>query len=69
MRNQCIKCGEFYSDARHKLGYRTCLQCGEQAAKQRKHCIVPMHKSSLTVITEESKDLLKGINEKGGNVK
>ena len=47
--------------------YFTCLACGEAQAKEVKHCVVPMHKSNYVVITE--KNLLSGVNQKGGLVK
>jgi hypothetical protein len=40
------------------------MPCGEAAAKQRKHTIVPMHKSNYIVVT--NREDLKGINNKGG---
>ena len=53
---------------RAKLGYRTCLTCGEQAAKQVKHTVVPMPKSNYIAVTDLS--LLKGLNSshKGGSL-
>jgi len=50
----CIECGEEIPIARYNLGYGTCLECGEQNARKRKHCIVPMHKSNYVVITNRS---------------
>jgi RNase P subunit RPR2 len=47
--------------------YFTCLPCGEEQAREVKHCVVPMHKSNLVVITD--KNLLTGVNQKGGLVK
>ncbi len=32
----CQTCGEEYSLARAKLGYRTCLECGDKVAKVQK---------------------------------
>ena len=46
----CKTCGEPVSPKRWSLGYRLCLSCGERQARQRKHCIVPMHKSNYTVV-------------------
>lgn len=63
----CVTCKRPVPDARVALGYETCLICGEKAAKQRKHTIVPMHKSNYTVITSRAE--LLGINNKGGLVK
>lgn len=54
---------------RWKLGYTTCLGCGNaQAIEQRKSwCVAPMHKSNYMLIT--SPELLKGLNNKGGLIK
>ena len=30
----CIKCDDEYSDRRLALGYRTCLDCGQEAAER-----------------------------------
>jgi hypothetical protein len=43
------------------------VSCGEKQARQKKHCIVPMHKSNYVVVTD--KDVLTGVNQKGGLVK
>lgn len=53
---------------RYKLGYSTCLPCGEQQAKEVKHTVVPMPKSNYILVTDKS--LLKGLNSshKGGLV-
>jgi len=64
---QCIKCGTHIPTSRHVLGYKTCMTCGEEDAKKVKHCIAPMHKSNYMVFTRLED--LKGINNKGGNVK
>lgn len=56
------RCGNEYAVARYALGYRVCLACGELAAKQVKHCIVPLHKSNYIVVTDKA--LLVGINSK-----
>lgn len=50
-----------------KLGYRTCLSCGEKQAKQRTFTVVPMHKSNYVAMF--NMDDLKGINNKGGLIK
>ena len=63
----CIKCGTHVPTSRHVLGYKTCMTCGEEDAKKVKHCIAPMHKSNYMVFTKLED--LKGINNKGGNVK
>lgn len=64
----CTNCyGGHVEYRRWKAGYSTCLPCGEELAKQRKHTIVPMHKSNYTVITDM--EMLVGINNKGGLTK
>lgn len=61
----CNRCyGEFVEDERVVLGYLSCLPCGEKQAKQKKHTIVPMHKSNYVPIT--NREDLMGINNKGG---
>ena len=63
----CTACyGGYVPHARWRLGYSTCLPCGEQQAKEHKHTIVPMPKSNYIVVTDYS--LLKGLNSshKGG---
>jgi ribosomal protein L37AE/L43A len=66
-KNLCIKCGDHVLHQRYKLGYTTCLKCGEVVAKETKHTIAPMHKSNYMVIT--NREDLKGLNNKGGLVK
>ena len=66
-KNLCVKCGDHVLDARYKLGYNTCLKCGEVVAKETKHTIAPMHKSNYMVITNKAD--LQGLNNKGGIVK
>jgi hypothetical protein len=64
----CVSCyGERVPPARAKLGYKTCLTCGEKESKQVKRTIAPMHKSNYMLITNH--DDLKGLNNKGGLVK
>jgi hypothetical protein len=57
---QCVECCNDIADGRYKLGYKTCLGCGEQHARQYKHTIVPMPKSNYIVVTDL--ELLKGLN-------
>lgn len=63
----CVHCSDDVMPQRWRLGYHTCLPCGEAVAKQHKHTIVPMHKSNYVPIYN-LKDLV-GINSKGGNQK
>lgn len=67
MTHYCITCSDDVNPGRWKLGFKTCLACGEALAKTVRHCIVPMHKSNYVPITNKS-DLV-GINSKGGLVK
>lgn len=61
----CTSCyAERVPPARAKLGYKTCLSCGETQARQTKHTIAPMHKSNYMLFTDLND--LKGINNKGG---
>ena len=53
--------------ARWAIGYKTCMSCGEKAAKKVVRTVVPMHKSNYVLLTDVSD--LKGINNKGGLVK
>jgi len=66
-KNLCVKCGDHVLHGRWRLGYTTCLRCGEDIARQVKHTIAPMHKSNYMVITNHAD--LKGLNNKGGIVK
>lgn len=64
MSNQilCTSCyDETVPPARRKLGYVTCLSCGEKAASKVRHTIVNMAKSNYVVVTDFS--LLKGLNK------
>jgi ribosomal protein L37AE/L43A len=58
----CRECGEPIRTARYALGYKLCLLCGEEAAHQVKHTIVPSHKSNYIVVTDM--DDLKDLNPK-----
>lgn len=58
----CQHCGDNYPTARANLGYRLCLPCGETAAKQVRHCIVPLNKSNYMLVTD--RDTLKQLNPK-----
>jgi hypothetical protein len=61
MRHEC-KCGNTIAPERYQLGFRVCLECGDWIARQRRHTIIPMHKSNYTVVT--NRDELKQINPK-----
>ena len=60
----CDECSKPVNPARYEIGYTTCKPCGEKLARERRHTIVPMHKSNYIVVTD--REDLKGINNKGG---
>ena len=69
IKHHCKDCGSQIHEARARLGYAVCLQCGEEIAKRNRlsWCVAPMHKSNYMLITNA--DDLKGLNNKGGLVK
>jgi hypothetical protein len=62
----CPRCDDDIDPRRFALGYRVCLPCGEEAAREERRgwCIAPLHKSNYVLLT--NKEDLKGINNKGG---
>jgi hypothetical protein len=62
----CIHCDDDIDPRRAALGYRLCLFCGEEAAREERRgwTIVPMHKSNYVLLVDR-KDL-PGIGNKGG---
>jgi hypothetical protein len=61
----CIYCyAEFVEDERVVLGYLSCMPCGEEQARKRKHTVVPLHKSNY--IVPANREEIRGINNKGG---
>lgn len=58
----CVKCSEVIAPQRYALGYDTCMPCGESYARKRKHCVVNMHKSNYTVVSDLA--MLKQLNPK-----
>ena len=58
----CAQCGDTYPIARHNLGYRTCLECGDAAARKVSWVTAPLNKSNYVVITNLND--LKGLNPK-----
>lgn len=57
---ECRVCGTAFAPARWAIGKRTCLPCGERAARAVRHTIVPLPKSNYIVVTDRS--LLLGLN-------
>jgi len=62
----CIHCDDDIDPRRAALGYKLCLFCGEEAAREERRgwTVVPMHKSNYVLLVDR-KDLM-GINNKGG---
>ena len=60
----CRDCGESYPERRHALGYRTCLECGEEAARAERSgwTIAPLPKQGYTRFTQKRE--LKELNQK-----
>lgn len=59
----CVGCyAERVPPNRAKLGYNTCLSCGEKAAKKVKHTVVPLNKSNYIACFDT--DTLKQLNPK-----
>jgi RNA polymerase-binding transcription factor DksA len=50
-------CGEVIEDGRWDIGYRVCLECGDEIAKQRKFTVaIPYSKGAYQLI-HDPKDL------------
>ena len=49
----CRKCGDLFPSARARLGYTTCMPCGDKQARLVTFCTVPMNKSNYVVITDK----------------
>lgn len=66
MKNTCRICDDDVHPQRWLLGYRVCLLCGEEAARdeRRSWTIAPLHKSNYILLT--NREDLKGVNSKGG---
>ena len=59
----CTECyAERVPPARARLGYKTCLACGDKQAKAVRHTIAPMNKSNYMLFTDVN--LLKQLNPK-----
>lgn len=58
----CAKCGEGFPLGRAKLGYRTCLDCGDYHARQVKWTVtIPYSKGAYQVVNPAD---LRGTNPK-----
>ena len=64
----CRNCGDDIHPLRAAAGYRLCLECGEEHARQERMswCIVqPYGKGNYQLVTPESaRDVLKNTNQK-----
>lgn len=62
----CTRCGDDINPKRVALGYKVCILCGEEHARQERAgwTIVPMHKSNYMLLTDRRD--LPGIGNKGG---
>jgi len=61
---ECVECGAGYPLRRAALGYKTCLTCGDAAAKKARTswCVAPIaHKQGATLITNKAN--LLGLNK------
>jgi len=69
----CTACyGGYVPHARWRLGYSTCLPCGEQQAKEKakKFTVLTPHKQGAMYFTPEfAREAAQGINNKGGLIK
>ncbi len=65
----CIQCGDPVPSARTDLGYRVCLLCGEEAAREERRgwCVLTPHKQGAMFFTAQfAREAAAGINNKGG---
>ena len=50
----CSQCGDTYPLRRQELGYRTCLACGEAAARLVKFTVIPAYsKGAYQVVSKQ----------------
>ena len=52
MKGVCLLCGDTFKWARFQLGYKLCLDCGDDAAHKVKHTIAPLNKSNYVYISD-----------------
>lgn len=63
----CSSCGSSITPPERRTITSLCMECGEREARKVKHCVVPMHKSNYIAVFD--RELLTGVNQKGGLVK
>jgi ribosomal protein L37E len=61
---QCRMCGDYLAFARWEIGKRTCLECGEEQARQERAywCVAGINKSNPMLVTDI--ETLKQLNPK-----
>lgn len=62
MKGVCLLCGDTFKWARFELGYKLCLDCGDDAAHKVKHTVANFSKSNYMLITDHEQ--LKQLNPK-----
>lgn len=66
--SECVDCGDDYPTERAKLGYRTCLFCGEDRARTERMswCVIQEYtKGNYQFVTETSAPMtLRNTNQK-----
>lgn len=50
----CRECYDPYPPARYRLGYMTCLSCGDKQAHAVTYCSAPINKSNYMLITNRA---------------
>ena len=64
----CLRCGKAFSPKRHAIGKKTCLPCGEDAAKVERSGWTVVQKYGKgpyqLVTTSEAGEVLKSTNQK-----
>jgi hypothetical protein len=66
---RCVNCNDDIDPRRVALGYRVCLLCGEEAAREERTrwCVLTPHKQGAMFFTSEfAREAAKGIGNKGG---
>ena len=46
----CVVCSAEVHDKRVKLGYDTCMLCGDKQAREVVHTVLPLHKSNYCLL-------------------
>ena len=65
----CTHCDDDIDPRRYALGYRICLFCGEEAAREERRgwCVLTPHKQGAMFFTAQfAREAAAGINNKGG---